>query len=145
MTLSELAEKVAFDLCIPKQTAELVVRTTLENIVQEVEKGGRVKLSRFGVFRARKLDRKDRAAFFKMAFRSSPWIRRRLETNMEKLGVQFDNTAAQLAKLSGVCPSCKQTLESKDPPRCVSCGTAPFEPKTRDFSELHEKRGGSNG
>lgn len=143
MTLSELAEKVAFDLCIPKQTAELVIRTTLENIVQEIERGERVKLSRFGVFRARRLERKDRAAMFKMAFRSSPWIRRRLETNMEKLGVQFDNTAAQLAKLSGVCPTCKQALESKDPPKCASCGTAPFEPKTRDFTALHEKKGES--
>lgn len=140
MTLLELAEKVAFDLCIPKQTAELVIRTTLENIVQEIEKGERVKLSRFGVFRARKLIRKDRAAMFKMAFRSSPWIRRRLETNMEKLGVQFDNTAAQLAKLSGTCPVCKQPLESKDPPKCVSCGTTPFEPKTRNFSVFHEKK-----
>ncbi len=48
---------------------------------------------------------------------------------MEKYGVETKTDAALVAQVTGICPVCQAELETKKPPKCPNCGTAPFEKK----------------
>jgi hypothetical protein len=152
MTYGELCKAIADDLCIPLDTTNLVLKSLIEIMTVELEANGVVKFPNFGTFRVRVLNRKNRVALFKAGFISSLKLRARLEKNMDKLGVAYDEVAVQVAKLTGLCPKCQQPLVAKDPPQCGACGTEPFEQKSsrqnaakNNFHTLYGHKGTDTG
>lgn len=107
---------------LPEETIEAVWEVSAAVITEALLREEQVIIRRFGVFRRGKTGT--------AKFKSAVAIRQILkESVMEKYGVDIDNEAMLMAKVTGECPACKSPLESKDPPRCPKCGTAPFEKK----------------
>ncbi len=127
---AEFIKEIADRLFLPEDTIQAVWDTSIDVIIESLSKNKKVVIRRFGVFR---LGRTGSAKF-----RSAVAVRRFLkESSMEKYGVEMDNEAVLMARVTGECPSCKSQLESKDPPRCSNCGTTPFEkvPRTSSMNQ----------
>lgn len=109
---------------LPEETVLAVWDTSVAVITEALLREEKVIIRRFGVFRLNKSG----AARFKVAEALRQLLR---ESNMEKYGVEINNEATMMARITGECPSCKSTLTSKDHPHCPNCGTAPFENVSR--------------
>lgn len=118
--IKEIADRMFF----PEETVLAMWETIVAVITEALLREEKVVIRRFGVFRLNKIG----AA----RFRVSQSIRKVLrESHMEKYGVEINNEAALMARVTGECPACKSPLDSKDPPQCPKCGTAPFEKVNR--------------
>lgn len=114
--VKEIAERMFF----PEETVQAIVDVTVSVITEALLGNNKVAIQGLGTFRP------SRTGLVK--FRSSVSLRQILKENlMEKYGVKMNNEALLLAKVTGECPTCKSVLDSKDPPHCPNCGTAPFE------------------
>lgn len=111
--------EIAARMFLPEETIEAVLHN-FETLIEEVlATKGEVSFRSFGIFVGRSGVAQLRTA---VALRDAI-----MEKHMEKYGVEIDNEAVLLAKVTGLCPKCKNPLESKDPCRCKDCGTEPFE------------------
>jgi hypothetical protein len=126
-------KEVADLMFLPEETVQAIWDTSARVITDALLRNEKVVIRRFGVFR---LSRSGAARF-----RAAVALRQILKENsMEKYGVEMNNESVLLAKVTGECPTCKALLESKDPPRCPNCGTAPFE-KTDHRSSMTKNFG----
>jgi CO/xanthine dehydrogenase Mo-binding subunit len=124
METTAFIKEVADRLFLPEETVQIIWDTSTQVITEALLREERVIIRRFGAFR---LGRTGNAKF-KAAEALQQILKERA---MEKLGVEMDNEAVLMAKVTGACPSCKAELTSKDPPQCPACGTAPFEKSDR--------------
>lgn len=139
LELLAFIKEVASRMFLPEETILATWETMTTVLVEALLRDEKVVLRKFGVFRL--------GASGTMRFRSAVSLKQFLKENtMEKYGVEISNEAALLAKVTGQCPACKQELESKDPPKCPACGTAPFEAKfdrqtamAKNFGTLYGK------
>lgn len=141
MDTATFIKEVADRMFLPEETIQAVWKVSAEVIIEALLEDIQVVIKRFGVFR---LGRTGTAKF-----KSANAIRQILkESAMEKYGVEMDNEAVLMAKVTGECPSCKAALTSKDPPSCPNCGTAPFEVRAfnrqsamvQGFNDLYGKK-----
>lgn len=116
----EFIKEIADRMFIPEETVAAIWDTSVAIITEALQKEERVVIRKFGVFRLSRLG----TAKFKAADTLKKILR---ESNMEKYGVEINNEAVLMARITGACPTCKGQLDSKDPPHCPSCGTKPFE------------------
>lgn len=118
-------KEVADRMFLPEDTVQAIWDVSAEVITESLLKEEKVIIRRFGVFR---LSRVGTARF-----KPAAALRQALKENaMEKYGVEMDNEASLMARVTGECPKCKAALSSKDPPSCPNCGTAPFEHRASD-------------
>lgn len=115
-------KEVANRMFLPEETIQAVWDVSARVITEALLREEKVVIRRFGVFRLSRIG----TARFKP---SSAFRQPLKERAMEKYGVEMDNEASLMAKITGECPTCKAPLTSKDPPNCPNCGTAPFESK----------------
>jgi hypothetical protein len=132
-------KEVADRMFLPEETVQAIWDVSASVITDALLRNEKVVIRKFGVFR---LSRSGSARF-----RAAAALRQTLKENsMEKYGVEMNNEAVLMAKVTGECPACKSQLDSKDPPHCPNCGTAPFEKTSRtqntafDFNTLHGKK-----
>lgn len=122
---SVFIKEVADRLFLPEDTIQAVWNVSAAVITEALLREEQVIIRRFGVFRLKKGSAR---------FKASAALRQILrESAMEKYGVEIDNEAALMAKVTGECPKCKAALVSKSPPSCQTCGTAPFEKKVQNL------------
>ncbi len=122
METAAFIKEVADRMFLPEETIQAIWEVSAAVITEALLEDTQVVIRRFGVFR---LGRTGTAKF-----KSAIALRQILkERAMEKYGVEIDNEAMLMAKVTGECPACKAQLTSKDPPCCPNCGTAPFERK----------------
>ncbi len=120
----EFIKEIADRMFIPEETVAAIWDTSVAIITEALLKEERVVIRRFGVFRLSRLGT--------AKFRAAEALKKTLrENNMEKYGVEINNEATLMARVTGECPSCKSQLDSKDPPHCPNCGTKPFEKVNR--------------
>lgn len=120
-------KEIADRMFIPEETVQAVWDTSVSVITESLKRNEKVIIRKFGVF---KLSKAGTARF-----RSAMAMRQLLkESAMEKYGVEMNNETILMAKVTGECPACKAPLESKDPPNCYNCGTAPFEKVSKTAS-----------
>lgn len=117
-------KEIADRMFIPEETVLAIWETSIAVITEALLREEKVVIRRFGVFRINR----NGAARFKAAEALRQVLR---ESNMEKYGVEMNNEAVLMAKVTGECPSCKSPLDSRDPPHCPNCGTTPFEKVNR--------------
>lgn len=120
---AELAERTS----LPVDTIRLVFDTFTNIVLESMLDDTKVIVRHFGAFYAKVI--KQGSA---IRFRPAQELKAKVQEGtrrapMEKLGVELNNEAVLLAKVTGKCPACKSDLASKDPPRCPNCGTEPFE------------------
>lgn len=120
-------KEIADRMFLPEETVLAIWETSVAVITEALLREEKVVIRRFGVFRLSRAG----SARFKAAEALRQVLR---ESNMEKYGVEMNNEAALMAKVTGECPSCKSPLDSKDPPHCPNCGTTPFEKVDRRSS-----------
>jgi len=117
---TDFIKEIADRLFLPEETIQAVWDTATKVITEALLREERVIIRKFGIFRLGKTG--------KPRFRPAYALRQIIkEKAMEKRGVEIDNEAMLMAKVTGACPTCKAELTSKDPPQCPNCGTAPFE------------------
>lgn len=117
---AEVAQRTA----LPVGTVRHVLDTFVEVIRDSLRKDVKVVFWRFGSFQTRTTGNG-----FSVKFKPAPDFRESVRPMMEKQGVELNNEAVLLAKVTGECPDCKEKLVSKDPPNCPKCGSRPFEKK----------------
>lgn len=113
-------KEIADRMFIPEDTVQAIWEISTEVILEALLRNEKVVIRRFGVFRLSKSG----AARFRPAAALRQAIK---ESAMDKYGVEMNNEAVLMAKVTGECPACHSQLDSKDPPHCPKCGTAPFE------------------
>lgn len=120
-------KEIADRMFLPEETILAVWETSAAVITEALLREEKVIIRRFGVFRLSKAG----TARFKPAQAVRQVLK---ENNMEKYGVEMNNEAVLMAKVTGECPACQSPLDSKDPPHCPNCGTTPFEKVDRRSS-----------
>lgn len=145
MKTSELVEIAAQKLALPKATVDAVLKTLLETIAESLLKKDKVIITNFGVFTAGVVNGTMPGVVAR--FRAAKELKAKLKEQfkeeikpMEKLGVELDNEAALLAKVTKKCPKCQGDLVETDPPQCSACGTEPFEAVRKDNRKLFQKK-----
>jgi nucleoid DNA-binding protein len=124
---SALIEEVSDRLFLPTETIETVLNCLIEVMSEALVKDEKVILRTFGSLRVKHSNTR-----LSVKFRPSQEFRLTLREAllpMDKYGVEMNNEATLMAKVTGDCPACKGKLDQTDPPHCPSCGTAPFEKK----------------
>lgn len=127
----EIVKQVSDRLYLPEDTIMAVYKTLIEVLEEGFFRQEKIILRGFGTLKGR-VARVARTKTYKIHFRPSNELRSRLKKEfvpMEKYGVELNNEAVLLAKITGKCPTCKEDLIQKEPPQCKSCGTKPFESK----------------
>lgn len=128
---SALIREVANQTHLPEETVRLVVDTFLSVIKEALAQEEKVILRTFGTFLSKRVRHggfNGISVRFKIADELRKFVKEALRP-MEKYGVETKSEAALLAQVTGECPVCKNKLESTKPPKCTTCGTAPFEGK----------------
>ena len=126
-----LFKEIAARTSLPPETVRYILETFTEVVAESLLSDTKVILRHFGSFHSRMIAQGS-AIRFKPAAELKTKVQKAITPpTMEKLNVVLNNEAALLAKVTGECPACKSKLESKDPPRCPNCGTAPFEEKKK--------------
>lgn len=120
--LEAFIKKASEELFLPEETVNAVWNVFASLITDALLDEKKVTLRNFGVFRLGKTGR----ARFTAAMRLRQALK---EMHMDKYGVELDNEAVLMAKVTGQCPTCQSALVSKDPPNCPRCGSQPFEKK----------------
>lgn len=117
-------KEIADRMFLPEETIQAIWDTATAVITEALMREEKVIIRRFGVFKLGKTG--------SPKFRAAEALRQILrESNMEKYGVEMNNEAVLMAKVTGACPACKTPLDAKDPPHCPNCGTGPFEKTDR--------------
>lgn len=99
-------------------------------IIGDLSDTGRVKVPGLGEFRAKYMSGKR----LYVQFSPHPITTRALSESlggryqMEKYGVEQDQSTGKTAAKAGTCPQCGQQLDADSAvPKCPKCGTKPFE------------------
>lgn len=118
--LAEVAQRTA----LPVQTVRHVLETFVEVVREALRRDQKVVFWRFGTFEIR-----TSKSGYRVKYKAALEFKESVRPMMEKQGVELNNEAVLLAKVTGECPDCKEKLVSKDPPNCPKCGSRPFEKK----------------
>ncbi len=126
-----LYKEIAQRTALPPETVRYIFETFTEVLTESLLSDTKVVVRHFGTFHSRMIAQGS-AIRFKPALELKEKVQRAITPpTMEKLNVVLNNEAVLLAKVTGECPACKSKLETKDPPNCPNCGTAPFEEKKK--------------
>lgn len=113
-------------------------------IIGDLSDNGKVTVPGLGEFRARYMS--GRRLYVKFA--PHPITKRALSASlggryqMEKYGVEQEQSTDKTAAKVGTCPSCGQQLEASSAvPKCPKCGTKPFEQKKEPADDSKGQEG----
>lgn len=124
-----VADKAFLEPAFVGKLLKIILETIPEVLLEET-----LILNGFGRFKLAKqsssVARWGRDHFYSIKFKPSDVVKRKIidgPKTMNKYSVVLDENKTIAAKLTKKCPDCGGELESTKPPKCLVCGTKPFE------------------